>query len=46
MKLIFIFFGLILGTVNIENDNYIYDEQGRPIPPSQNELNILPFPNK
>ncbi|SVC96162.1 uncharacterized protein METZ01_LOCUS349016, partial [marine metagenome] len=31
-----------MGTVNMENDNYIYDDQGRPIPPSQNELNILP----
>jgi len=42
MKLIFIFFGLIMGDVNIENDNYTYDDQGRPIPPSQNELNKLP----
>ena len=40
MKLIIIFIGVIMGSVNIESSKYQYDKQGRPIPPTKKELNI------
>ena len=42
MRLILIIiWGVLIGSVDTENTNYQYDEQGRPIIPSQEELDKL-----
>ena len=41
--IIVIILGMLMGTEVKEDVIYQYDEQGRPIPPPQKELDILPL---